>query len=49
MKDADFGYVTGVIPNDHGFAHVGRQCGIEVTKALETNAIGVDFATFDHG
>src|SRR5437016_5145308 len=48
MEDADFGHVTGGIPNHHGFAHIGRQGGIEVAKALETNAIRVDFAAFGH-
>ena len=38
MKDADFGHVTGVIPNDDGLPHIGRQGGIEVAKGLEPNA-----------
>ena len=49
MKDADFGHIPWVIANDHGFAHVGRQGEIEVSQALETNAIWAHFAAFGHG
>jgi hypothetical protein len=48
VKYAYFGHIAGVVPEDHGLAHVGRQGRVYVTHAKEPEAIATHFARLHH-
>jgi len=49
VKYAHFGHITGVIPENHGLAHIGRQGRVHVSHAEEPEAIATHFSGLRHG
>jgi hypothetical protein len=49
VKHAHFGHIAGVVPEDHRFAHIGRQGRVQVAHAENPEAIATHLAGLRQG